>query len=856
MLRNAGLKFDTPEEWPISFEFSSQAWYYYTTAYISAHKAVSLDRNDRRALMLGAIIGDIVGSRFEWNNHRSKEFEFLTYKCKVTDDSIMTLAIAKAILDCGGVYNSLGKLSVQHMQELGRLYPDSGYGGNFGQWLYSDDPKPYNSYGNGAAMRVSACGFAATSLEEAIDLSRRVTETTHNHPEGVKGAEATTIAIWLARQGKNILEIRDHINQHYYSMNFTLDSIRDNYEFDESCQGTVPQAIMSFLESTGFEDAIRNAISIGGDSDTLAAITGSIAEAYYGIPTEIRKHALTFLDERLLRILLDFEIAFPTYTLKRLDTQTTSEAKPKKKRKPLTNTREQMIADAVDQADKEESASFVNGELTTSQKLFNHLFEACNILRGPINQDGYKDYVTPLLFFKRLSDVYDEETAMALDESGGDIEYANFPENHRFVIPNGCHWDDIRQKTENIGTAIINAMIGIERANPDTLSGVFSSFDEANWSDKSKFTDARLKDLVEHMSKIRVGNENYSDDVMGDSYEYLIKKFADLSKKNAGEFYTPRPVVKLMVKMLAPQAGESVYDPACGTGGMLIEAIRYIQNDKMTYGKMYGQEKNLSTSAIARMNLFLHGARDFKITQGDTLRSPNYIYRGELQTFDCVLANPPFGLKNWGAEPFSSDVYGRNLWGCPTDSNADFAWLQHMVKSMDRKNGRCAVVLPEGVLFRGGKEGEIRKQLVLSDKLDCVITLVNNLFFGAGVSACILLLSNHKPEGHKGKVCLIDGTGVYTPMRAKNILTENDVENLFRLYSGYLDVAEKAKVATIEEIKKKSYSLQVSSYIDKEYMEARPPEAVRKEFFAALDAVYSSEEKLYELLVKGGYVNE
>ena len=510
--------------------------------------------------MLGAIIGDIVGSRFEWNNHRSKDFEFLTYRCKVTDDSIMSLAIAKSILVCNGKYSNLGKIAIQNMQEIGRLYPDSGYGGNFGQWLYSEQPKPYNSYGNGAAMRVSACGYAASSYEEALTLSRRITEVTHNHPEGIKGAEATAAVIWLARQGENILEIRDFIDQHYYPMNFTLDSIRNSYEFDVSCQGTVPQAIMAFLESTGFEDSIRNAISIGGDSDTLAAITGSIAEAYYGIPADIRKHALTFLDERLLKILVDFEAAYPTQIRMRLEGKLPPPAKSRKKRATNSSTREQMIADAIDQVHEEESDSYVDGALTTSQKLFNHLFEACNILRGPINQDGYKDYVTPLLFFKRLSDVYDEETAKALDESDGDMEFANFPENHRFVIPEGCHWDDVRQKAENIGTAIINAMIGIERANPDTLSGVFSSFDEANWSDKGKFTDARLKDLVEHMSKIKVGNINYSDDVMGDSYEFLIKKFADLSKKNAGEFYTPRPVVKLMVRMLAPQAGESVYD--------------------------------------------------------------------------------------------------------------------------------------------------------------------------------------------------------------------------------------------------------------------------------------------------------
>ena len=291
--------------------------------------------------------------------------------------------------------------------------------------------------------------------------------------------------------------------------------------------------------------------------------------------------------------------------------------------------------------DLEMEASVSNPEETSRKKLFGHLYEACNILRGPINQDEFKSYVIPILFFKRLSDVYDEETQVALEESGGDEEYASFPENHRFIIPDGCHWIDVREVSENVGVAIVNAMNGIERANPDTLSGVFSSFDDANWSDKTKLSDERLKNLVEHMSKIKVGNLNYSADVMGDSYEFLIKKFADLSKKNAGEFYTPRAIVKLLIMLMAPKAGETVYDPACGTGGMLIEAIRFMQDDKMSYGKIYGQEKNLATSAIARMNLFLHGARDFNVTQGDTLRSPNYLERGSLKTFDCVVATPP-----------------------------------------------------------------------------------------------------------------------------------------------------------------------------------------------------------------------
>ena len=264
--------------------------------------------------MLGAIIGDIVGSRFEWNNNRSKEFEFFTNECFPTDDSIMTLAVAKALLDSGSDVKKLSENAVKRMRELGKLYPDAGYGGNFRYWLTDDDPRPYNSFGNGSAMRVSACGFAAETLNEAIRLSKAVTEVTHNHPEGLKGAEATATAIFLAKNGRSIDEIRDFVTKNYYKIDFMLDDIRETYEFNETCQETVPQALEAFFESDGFEDAIRNAISVGGDSDTLAAITGGIAEAYYGIPKAIRERALTFLDARQLRILNEFEHKFSPVT--------------------------------------------------------------------------------------------------------------------------------------------------------------------------------------------------------------------------------------------------------------------------------------------------------------------------------------------------------------------------------------------------------------------------------------------------------------------------------------------------------------------------------------------------------------
>ena len=279
-------------------------------------------------------------------------------------------------------------------------------------------------------------------------------------------------------------------------------------------------------------------------------------------------------------------------------------------------------------------------------------------------------------------------------------------------------------------------------------------------------------------------------------------------------------------------------------------------DETSSYGRIFGQEKNLATSAIARMNLFLHGAQDFKLSQGDTLRSPNFVEHNQLKTFDCVIANPPFSLKKWGAEQFASDIYGRNMWGCPTDSSADFAWLQHMVKSMNGKNGRCAVVLPQGVLFRSVKEGNIRKELILSDKLEAVITLVSGVFYSTGVSACILFLNNNKPTNKRNKIMMIDASKIYTAQRAQNIMTEEDVQRVYKLYSDNNDVMEYAKIVSIDDVAARDYSLAVNNYIEKPLAEVKDPKLVREEFFAALKEVQEAETKLKELLQKEGFLNE
>lgn len=488
---------------------------------------------------------------------------------------------------------------------------------------------------------------------------------------------------------------------------------------------------------------------------------------------------------------------------------------------------------------------------TTSQELYNFIFEACNILRGPVSQDNFKDYITPLLYYKRISDVYDEETEEALELSGGDTEFAALPEQHRFDIPDGCHWQDVRERTENVGAALVGAMRQIELANPDTLYGVLSIFSAQKWTDKRVLSDERISNLIEHMSKIKLGNRNYSNDLMGDAYEIMLKKFADDSKAQAGEFYTARPVVKLLVQILDPKPGESVYDPACGSGGMLIESVRHMKNDSLCCGNIFGQEKNVLNASIAKMNLFLHGASDFNIFRGDTLREPKILQGGTVAKFDCVIANPPFSLKRWGETEWRNDKYGRNIWGTPSDKvGADFAWIQHMVQSMKPGTGRMAVVMPQGVLFRGNEEGEMRKKMVLTDMLEAVITLGEKLFFGTGLSPCILILRRVKPQDHSSRVLMVDASKILTVKRAQNELSPENVQEIYQHYLDYADKEDVSRVVTLQEIEEKDFVLAPNRYVHYHQEEQESYESVKARFDAAVKAVREAEEAFNRLMAQ------
>jgi len=485
-------------------------------------------------------------------------------------------------------------------------------------------------------------------------------------------------------------------------------------------------------------------------------------------------------------------------------------------------------------------------KLTLSQ-LEQYLSKAAWILKGPVDASDFKVYIFPLLFFKRISDVYDEEYGQALEESGGDEEYASLPEFHRFEIPKGCHWNDVRETTQNVGQAIEKSLRGIEQANQAFLYGIFG---DAQWSNKNKLSDRLLIDLVEHFSQYTLSNDRVESDLLGQAYEYLIKHFADLTNKKAGEFYTPRSVVHLLGLILDPAEGESVYDPACGTGGMLLECVDHLKSTGQDYRtlKLFGQEKNLTSSSIARMNMFLHGMEDFQIVRGDTLRSPAFYQADGLKTFDCVIANPPFSLSDWGADNWTNDPWGRNFAGVPPQSNGDMAWVQHMIKSMN-STGRMTVVLPHGALFRKGAEGRIREALLRADLLEAVIGIGSNIFYGTSLAACVMVFRQNKEENKKDKVLFIDASDQIRTGRAQNFLEPHHVNQIYAWYKEYRDVENYVKTATLEDICENDFNLNIPLYVEKIIEDNLPTvEEAMADLKKAWEKAQEAEEKFKKIL--------
>ncbi|HEL0548203.1 TPA: SAM-dependent DNA methyltransferase [Streptococcus equi subsp. zooepidemicus] len=448
----------------------------------------------------------------------------------------------------------------------------------------------------------------------------------------------------------------------------------------------------------------------------------------------------------------------------------------------------------------------------TIDELEKYLWGSAVLLRTHVDAGAYKQYIFPLLFFKRLSDVYDEESRKAKDEFGE--EALEWDESHQFKIPAGAHWSDVRNVSQDVGKAIAEAFHKIEAANPDKLQGIFG---DASWTNKNRLPDRLLKDLMEHFSSKTLSIENCPADELGQGYEYLIKQFADDSGHTAQEFYTNRTVVNLMTEMLKPQPGESIYDPTCGSAGMLISAVAYLKQQKKEWRNLaiYGQEIVTLTSAIARMNLLLHGVQDFQIVNADTLKTPAFTDHAKLQQFDLVLANPPYSIKNWDRTAFESDKYGRNFLGTPPQGRADYAFFQHILKSMDPISGRCAILFPHGVLFRG-EEQEMRENLVRSDLIECVLGIGRNLFYNSPMEACIVICRTKKPAARKGKILFINAKHEVTRKNAQSYLEESHIKKIADAYLNYEEIDKFSKVVSTKDVLANDGELTISLYLPEE----------------------------------------
>ena len=456
----------------------------------------------------------------------------------------------------------------------------------------------------------------------------------------------------------------------------------------------------------------------------------------------------------------------------------------------------------------------------TLDELERYLWQAAVDLRGQIDASAYKDYIFPLVFFKRICDVRDEEYNKYVEEGGE--EYAEMMmQDSPIQIPMDAHWDKVFNTTEDIGQALVDAFRAIELANPGKkiddrvvggLEGVFG--DKAIWTNKNKMPDSIIRNLLNSFNKLTLSLAACPADEMGTGYEYLIGQFANDAGHTAQEFYTNRTVVELMAEILQLQPHESIYDPTCGSGGMLIKSLTYLKDkgEEWRDVKVYGQEINAGTSAIARMNLYLHGIHDFSIVNDDTLERPAFIKGGRVQQFDVVLANPPYSIKSWNREAFEHDKYGRNFLGTPPQDCADYAFIQHIIASLDEDNGRCAILLPHGVLFRA-YEQLMREELVKSDLIECIIGIGPNLFYNSPMEACILICNKKKPDVLRKKILFINALKEITRKNGESYLEKEHIEKIASAFHHAKDIDSFSKVVDLSDIEANDYDLTIQKYV-------------------------------------------
>ena len=453
-------------------------------------------------------------------------------------------------------------------------------------------------------------------------------------------------------------------------------------------------------------------------------------------------------------------------------------------------------------------------EKISLERLKAHLWESANILRGSIDAADYKNYIFGLLFLKRLSDVFEEEAERIERETGNQEVAWKDPDEHEFFVPESARWNFIKAHTQNLGELLNKANEALEEWNTSTLEGVLTATD---FNDKDRLPDVTLSKLIAHFSAIRLRNEDLTDpDILGRAYEYLIGQFADDAGKKGGEFYTPKEVVTLLVEILDPQERMRICDPTCGSGGMMVKSAYHLmgkgQNPKNI--SLFGQERNIGTWAICKMNMLLHGLSSARLEKGDTLRGPRLLREdGKLMEFDIVIANPPFSLKNWGYEEAQHDPYRRFRFGIPPKGYGDYAFVQHMIATLNHR-GRAGVVLPHGILFRGGAEGKIRKGILEEDLLEAVIGLPPNLFFGASIPACLFILNKDKAQEHKGKVFFLYGANDFLKGKNQNQLRREDIGKMVDAYRGYRSLEKYCRPAPLDEIRSNDHNLNITRYID------------------------------------------
>ena len=408
-----------------------------------------------------------------------------------------------------------------------------------------------------------------------------------------------------------------------------------------------------------------------------------------------------------------------------------------------------------------------------------------------------------------MDDVYQEEYLESLDIYK-DENLAKNPDQHLFIIPDDARWENIKNTTKDVGKFLRESFRIIEKANPK-LYGIFG---DAVWTNKERLPDHLLVKIINHFSKIPLGMKTIDQDDLGNAYEYLIKQFADDSGHTAAEFYTNRTVVHLMTRILDLKSGEKAYDPTCGTGGMLLNSVIDLRNSEEEWRtvKLFGQEVNLLTSAIAKMNMLFHGVEEFDIARGDTLKEPKFLRGDNLQTFDVIFANPPYSIKKWDRKNFISDPFGRNIYGTPPQGCADYAFLQHIIKSLCPINGRAIMLWPHGVLFRD-QEKIMREAIIKSDIIDSIIGLGPNLFYNSPMESCLMLLRSNKTSNKKGKIIFINGVNQVTRIRSQSFLSNDNLNKILDAYNKPEENTDIARIVDIEELKMNSYNLSIPLYV-------------------------------------------